>query len=260
MAPPRRPRLGQYFLHDRAIAARIVDAIAPEDGTLIVEIGPGEGALTCPLLERAGVLHVVEVDARLAETIGQRCGPRGTLHVHRADALRFDFAGVAPGPLKVVGNLPYNISTPLLFHLLDQAHCIRAMVFMLQKEVVDRICAAPGTPDYGRLTVSVQARCEVEYLFDVGPGAFRPPPRVDSAVVRLVPRPDFAARVRDPDAFAALVHRAFQQRRKMVRNVLVPVLPGGTADLERAGIPPEARPGDISVGQYIALANLQAPG
>jgi 16S rRNA (adenine1518-N6/adenine1519-N6)-dimethyltransferase len=259
-ARSRRPRLGQHFLHDPAVAARIVDAIAPEDGTPIVEIGPGQGALTRPLLERAGVLHVVEIDARLAEALAQRCGAHGALHVHRADALRFDFAGLGPGPVKVAGNLPYNISTPLLFHLLGQADRIREMVFMLQKEVVERMCAPPGTPEFGRLSVSMQARCDVQHLFNVGPGAFRPPPRVDSAVVRLIPRPDFEERVRNPEAFAVLVRRAFQQRRKMVRNALLRVLPGGIADLERVGIAPSARAGDISVDQYIALANLQGSG
>ncbi|HXG28593.1 MAG TPA: 16S rRNA (adenine(1518)-N(6)/adenine(1519)-N(6))-dimethyltransferase RsmA, partial [Nevskiales bacterium] len=186
-----RKRFGQHFLHDPGVIHRILAALAPQPGQTLVEIGPGLGALTVPLLQQAGELHVVELDRDVIPRLEAACAGHGRLIVHAADALRFDFRALAPpgGRLRLVGNLPYNISTPLLFHLLAQADAIADMLFMLQKEVVERMVAQPGEPAYGRLSVSLAAQAAVEALFTVGRGAFRPPPKIESAVVRVVPRP-----------------------------------------------------------------------
>ena len=196
MAAPHRPRkrFGQHFLHDPQVISRIIAAICPQPGARLVEIGPGLGALTRPLLQAAGELEVVELDRDLLEPLQSRCAGLGTLRIHQADALQFDFAALrGDGPkLRVAGNLPYNISTPLLFHLLDQAEHLHDLHFMLQQEVVKRLAAGPGDDAYGRLSVMVQYRCRVEALFNVGPGAFQPPPKVWSAVVRMVPRETLA--------------------------------------------------------------------
>ena len=236
-----RKRLGQHFLHDPGVLARIVDAVAPRRGECIVEIGPGEGALTAPLLERAGELHVIEVDRDLAARLRERPG----LTVHEGDALEFDFTRF-PAGMRLVGNLPYNISTPLLFHLVRFADRVRDMHFMLQLEVVERMVAEPSTAAYGRLSVSLQARFAMEKLFTVGKGAFRPPPKVESAVVRMVPLA--AALAIDED----LLRRAFSARRKQLRNAL----PG--IDLERAGVDPTLRPENLSPADYARISALNA--
>lgn len=214
-----RKRFGQNFLHDAAIIDRIVGLIRPKSGDAMVEIGPGLGAMTGPLIEQLGHLHAVELDRDLIPRLKERFGAH--LIIHEADALRFDFAALADelGPLRVVGNLPYNISTPLLFHLLASSDRIVDMHFMLQKEVVDRLCAEPGTGEYGRLTVCVAARADARRLMKVGPGAFNPPPKVDSAIIRLVPRPP-AFEIKDLTRFDALVAAAFAQRRKTLNNTL----------------------------------------
>lgn len=253
--PFRRRRFGQHFLHDRGVIARLVELIAPGDGLAVIEIGPGRGALTLPLLRRLGRLDVVEIDTELAARLPQVCAGAGELRVHCCDVLRFDLATAGDGPFRLAGNLPYNISTPLLFHLLGQAERITEMIFMLQKEVVARLAAEPDTRDYGRLSVTVQARCTVEQLFEVGAGAFQPPPRVESAVVRLRPRRDFAGQVRDPALFGRLVQCAFQQRRKMLRNSIHELLPQGEADLAALGLHGMLRAENLRVDQYIALAN-----
>ncbi len=222
-APHRaRKRFGQHFLHDPAVIARIVAAIDPRPGERLVEIGPGLGALTLPLLERVGRLEVVELDRDVIPRLAALARGHGDLVIHAADALAFDFAALAAGgpKLRLCGNLPYNISTPLLFHLLEARAAVADMHFMLQKEVVARMAAAPGGKAYGRLTVMLALYCRVERLFDVGPGAFRPPPRVDSAVVRLVPHAAPPFPVADPQRFAAVVAAAFGQRRKTLRNAL----------------------------------------
>ena len=250
MAPVRR-RFGQHFLKDTAIVDRIIRAIDARPGERIVEIGPGRGALTIPLLRAAGELDVVEVDRDLAAQLVERCEGIGRLNLVRRDVLAVDFAGFGPAPLKVVGNLPYNISTPLLFHLLG-FNQVGRMLFMLQKEVVDRICAAAGTPEYGRLSVMVQARCRTEKLFDVGPAAFSPRPAVDSAVVRLTAMPGLHGRIRDFNLFTELVRAAFSARRKKVSNGLKPWFSAG--QLEELNIPPGARPAELSVEDYIRLS------
>ena len=187
-----RKRFGQHFLHDPGVIDRIVRVIDPKPGDALIEIGPGLGALTAPLLERVAALTVIEIDRDVIGPLRAACHDAPGLTVLQADALTVDFAALRPADgrkLRVAGNLPYNISTPLLFHLLESADAIRDMHFMLQKEVVRRMDAQPGTEDYGRLTVSLAARADVAELFTVGPGAFKPPPQVDSAVVRVVPRP-----------------------------------------------------------------------
>ncbi len=251
-----RKRFGQNFLHDARIIERIVAAIDPRPGDHLVEIGPGQGALTFPLLERAGALDVVELDRDLAAWLRRQDTGGRPLRVHEQDALRTDFCALAAPPLRVVGNLPYNISTPLLFHLIGQIHCIRDMHFMLQKEVVARMAAQPGGGDYGRLSVMVQLHCRVEPLFRVHPGAFNPPPKVDSAVVRLLPHDRPPVELADPALFERLVKAAFAQRRKTLRNGLRGL--AGAAAFERAGIDPGARAETLTLAQFAALANATA--
>lgn len=249
---PRR-RFGQHFLHDPGIIERIIEALAPVPGQCLIEIGPGRGALTVPLLQRAGALHVVEIDRDLAADLSRRCAGLGDLHVYCQNALAFDFDNFEPGAgtLRVTGNLPYNISTPLLFHLLDSAPRIADMVFMLQEEVVNRICALPGSRTYGRLTVMVQALCRTEKLFSVGAGAFSPPPRVSSAVIRLVPRP--ATGIANYRHLAGMVRQAFSQRRKTLRNALKGCL--DEQQLLQCGLDPGMRPEQVTVEEFVRMAN-----
>ena len=259
-APHRaRKRFGQHFLHDPGVIARIVAAIDPQPGERLVEIGPGLGALTLPLLERAGRLEVVEIDRDVIPRLAERAQGRGELVIHEADALSYDFGALAgAGPkLRLCGNLPYNISTPLLFHLLESHGSIADMHFMLQKEVVARMAASPATRAYGRLTVMLAVHCTVERLFDVGPGAFRPPPRVDSAIVRLVPHATAPFAVADPARFAAVVAAAFGQRRKTMRNSLAGLVdPAGFA---AAGIDPGRRAETLAPADFARLAATPAP-
>lgn len=246
-----RKRFGQHFLTDSAVIDAIVRAIDPRPGEPLVEIGPGLAAMTQPLLERAGRMTVVELDRDLAARLRQRPG----LEVVESDVLKVDFGALADrlagegGRLKVVGNLPYNISSPILFHLLPWAHRVSEQVFMLQKEVVDRMAAAPGSKAYGRLSVMLQWRYDVESVLDVPPEAFDPPPQVDSAVVRMTPRPDFAAI--DAARFEALVASAFSQRRKLLRHSLGRWLAEqgyeGGFDLQR-------RAEEVPVTEFVALA------
>ncbi len=248
-----RKRFGQHFLRDRSVVARIVAALAPQAGDRVVEIGPGTGALTRELLAHLPHLDAVELDRDLIARLESEF-PRERLTLHPGDALKFDFCGLARGGrLRVVGNLPYNISTPLLFHLLDQAHCVRDMLFMLQKEVVQRLAAAPGGKDYGRLSVMIQYRCAVEKLFDVAPGAFTPPPKVDSAVVRLVPHHAPPVAVDDPERFALLVRAAFASRRKTLRNNMKGLL--SAEQMVAVGIDSTRRAETLSLSEFAALSN-----
>ncbi len=232
-----RKRFGQHFLDDQSVIDHLIDSIAPRRDDVMVEIGPGLGALTSPLLERLDHLHVVEIDRDLARGLREAVPPEH-LHVHEIDALQFDLAAIGE-KIRVVGNLPYNISTPLIFHLLDQAARIDDMHFMLQKEVVERMAADPGSSTYGRLSVMVQHRCQVRWLFDVPPESFNPPPAVDSAIVRLVPRD--AADLGDIELarLAQVVTAAFSHRRKTLRNALSGVVDAAT--LEALGIDPGLR-------------------
>lgn len=247
-----RKRFGQHFLHDPGVIRRIVDAVDPRAGETVVEIGPGLGAISTEMLERCGRLHVVELDRDVIPELRARCAGLGELVVHEADALRFDYGRLdAPEGLRLVGNLPYNVSTPLLFHLLDGVSNVRDMTFMLQKEVVDRMVAAPGTRAYGRLTVMLAAKVQVRSLFDVGRGAFNPPPKVESSVCSLRPWAAPPFEVGDPTLFAELVNLAFQRRRKTLRNALRERLT--QAMMESAGIDPGARPGTVTPAGYADL-------
>jgi len=262
-APTPAPRhqhkkqLGQHFLHDTGIIERIVRAIDPKPGDEIVEIGPGQGALTIPLLRRRGGLTVIEFDRDLIaglEALGQSIAPIRIVH---ADVLTVDLAALYPGQkIRLVGNLPYNISSPILFHALDYASSIIDMHFMLQKEVVDRMAAAPGSKVYGRLSVMLQAFAKVESLFRVPPGAFTPPPKVDSAIVRVIPKPPESIGIKDRELFARVVQAAFGQRRKTLRNALSQVCEPDA--MQAAGIDPTDRAERIDVPRFIALANLLA--
>ena len=253
-APPKKS-LGQHFLRDGAVIERIIACFAPTSRDVVVEIGPGRGALTFRLAALLNELHVVEIDRRLVRELTPQLEKYPGLHVHAADALSVDYCGLAPGRmLRIVGNLPYNVSTPLLFCFLRHRHCVRDMLLMLQKEVVKRLCAVPGGKDYGRLTVMLQQSCSVEELFQVHPGAFVPPPKVDSAVVRLVPYERPPHPVTNQRHFANLVKTAFGQRRKTIRNALKSLVGSETLDL--AGIDPRARPETISVADYVRLSEL----
>ena len=241
-----RKRFGQHFLHDPGVLKRIVDAIDPARGDPVVEIGPGEGALTRPLLERIGQLTAIEIDRDLAARLEQEF-PSERLAVVCADVLDFDFSAL-PSGLRVVGNLPYNISTPILFHLAQYAGRVRDMHFMLQREVVQRMVARHSTPDYGRLSVMLQTRFSMQKLFNVAPGAFRPPPKVESAVVRLVPLREKMQC--NEAALEKIVREAFSARRKTLRNAL-PLEP---ADYEELGIDPKLRPENLSPADYVLIA------
>ena len=251
MLPRPRKRFGQHFLTDRHYLGRIVETIAPTPADSMVEIGPGTGLLTERLLETVRHLHAVEIDRDLAAALRARFAA-SRLTVHEADAVSFDFGGL-PAPLRVVGNLPYNVSTPILFHVAETADRIDDCVFMLQKEVVARMVAPPASADYGRLSVMLQYRFAMAEALRVPPGAFTPPPKVDSAVVRMRPLGAGRARARDEDRFARIVMAAFTQRRKTLRNALKALVPWEL--MESAGIDPMRRGETLSVGEFIALSD-----
>ncbi|KFN49293.1 16S rRNA (adenine(1518)-N(6)/adenine(1519)-N(6))-dimethyltransferase RsmA [Arenimonas composti] len=253
-APPKK-NLGQHFLADRSYVERIVLAVNPQPGERLVEIGPGQGAITFPLLRKHGELTVIEFDRDLITPLMEASEGVGRLTVIHKDVLQVDFTKLAgdEGALRLVGNLPYNISSPILFHALEHAAVVRDMHFMLQKEVVDRMAAGPGSKVYGRLGVMLQAYCRVEALFDVPPGAFRPPPKVDSAVVRLVPKAADSVGIADHALFARVVRDAFGQRRKTIRNALQQVC--DAAAITAAGLRPEARAEQLEVAEFVQLAN-----
>jgi len=248
-----KKKFGQNFLVDETIISDIVTAIRPEAKDNMVEIGPGLGALTRPLLKKLECLHVVEIDrdiiARLEKDHLQEISDSRLL-IHSGDALKFNFSSL-PTPLRIVGNLPYNISSPLLFHLASYVGIIRDMHFMLQNEVVERMVAEPSTPSYGRLSVMLQYRFHMEKLLDVPPESFRPAPKVDSAVVRMIPIPGKEVAVYNERLFASVVRTAFGQRRKTLRNTLRGYLEN--KDYEKLGIDPQLRAEDLSVNEYIGI-------
>lgn len=250
-----RKRFGQHFLVDPGVVADIVAAIAPGPADTMVEIGPGPGAITVPLAARCRALHLVELDRDLAARLRERFAGSPHVEVHEADALAFDFGRFGDG-IRLAGNLPYNISTPLLFHLLDFRTAIADMHFMLQKEVVDRMAAAPGGRTYGRLTVMLRCHLEIERLFDVDRQAFDPPPAVTSSVVRLRPRPGGSLPVDDERLLARLVSAGFAQRRKTLRNALRNEV--AADDFAAVGIDPGLRPEALPVDAWVALANRLA--
>lgn len=255
MLPRPKKRFGQHFLTDRHYLRRIIEAIAPQAGDSMVEIGPGTGILTAELASVVRPLHVVEIDRELAAGLRGRFDEEHVV-VHEADALEFDFAAL-PAPLRVVGNLPYNVSTPILFRIVEHAAAIHDCVFMLQREVVERMVAAPGTPSYGRLSVMLQYRFAMALALRVPPGAFTPPPKVDSAVVRMAPLDETRPRARDERLFASLVGAAFSQRRKTLRNAARSWVDEGA--YLRAGIDPGRRGETLSVGEFVTLADAAAP-
>ena len=254
-----RKRFGQNFLSDDRVIQQIVASFQPSTEQNVVEIGPGLGALTKVLLPALGHMQVVELDRDLAARLPNTLAGMGELVIHSGDALKFDFAPLATAlggaDLRVIGNLPYNISTPLIFHLLDHVGVIRDMHFMLQKEVVDRLCAEPGSNDYGRLSVMVQYRCQPEWLFDVPPEAFSPPPKVTSAIVRLTPYSELPYPCRDEKLLAEVVMAAFTMRRKTLRNAL-----GRYPEeiLRSTGVNLTSRPETLSVADYVAITNALA--
>ncbi len=253
MRPPPRKSLGQHFLHDPAVIARIIATIRPQPDDVFVEIGGGHGALTWPLLERVARLHVIEVDRELATRLEAQSANHAGLTIHHADALKFDIRTLAAErPIRVAGNLPYNISTPLLFHLLGHSDVIRDMHLMLQKEVVQRMCATPGGKEYGRLTVMLGAAAQTTRCFDIGPGAFTPPPRVWSSIVRVVPYAAAPFAIHDHRQFAALVTHLFSMRRKtLARSLKGQVSEAQFAALE---LDPRARPETLQPADFARLA------
>jgi 16S rRNA (adenine1518-N6/adenine1519-N6)-dimethyltransferase len=252
-APPKK-NLGQHFLTDAGIIEHILHVLDPKPGDVLVEIGPGQGAITFPILKRHGSLTVIEFDRDLITPLSEAAHGIGELTIVHKDVLQVDFDRLAGGDsIRLIGNLPYNISTPILFHVLEHCRHVRDMHFMLQKEVVERMAAVPGSKVYGRLSVMLQAVCEVIPLFDVPPHCFNPPPKVNSAVVRLIPRAAGALGIRDSARFEAVVRDAFSQRRKTLRNALGKQCT--PQQLQDAGIKPDARAEQIPVEDFIRLAN-----
>ena len=265
-----RKRFGQNFLVDPGIIAAIVSAVDPKRNETVVEIGPGLGAITEPLMTRVDHLHVVEIDRDLIARLKKQHAPE-RMTVHEGDALAFDFASIGKD-LRLVGNLPYNISTPLLFHLAEYVDVVHDMHFMLQKEVVERMVAEPGTADFGRMSVMLQYRFYLEWLIDVPPESFDPPPKVQSAVVRLIPKPVSELTAKNQEKLSQVVLTAFSQRRKMLRNTMKALLSdAGFADCNSTAVGAGSftfestrarldddislRPEDVSVEDYVRIAN-----
>jgi len=254
MSHQAKKRFGQNFLVDEQIIADIIRAIRPQPADTMVEIGPGLGALTRPLIKQLDKLHVVEIDRDIIQRL-ENDYPKDKLIIHAGDALKFDLAQL-PAPLRIVGNLPYNISSPLLFHFSDYAERILDMHFMLQNEVVERMVAAPSTPAYGRLSVMLQYRFYMEKLLDVPPESFRPAPKVDSAIVRMIPLPSAEMQVRDEPLFAEIVAAAFGQRRKTLRNTLKAYLT--EAEFKLLEIDAQLRAENLGVPEFARIANFLA--
>jgi len=251
-----RKRFGQNFLHDESVIYNILAAIDARPNQHLVEIGPGPGALTASLLDSGAALDIVELDRDLVALLRRKFQHSDKLRIHSADALQFDFCRLttATQQLRIIGNLPYNISTPLLFHLLENIACIEDMHFMLQKELVDRLCAGPGSKRYGRLSLMVQYHCTAERLFEVPPESFEPPPKVMSAVIRLTPHPEPPVAIDDLEDFRQIVTQAFSQRRKTLRNPLKKLLSAG--EIASLGIDPGLRAEALSLQEFAALSNL----
>lgn len=256
MSHKHKKRFGQNFLNNQQVIERIVRAIHPYPDDHMVEIGPGEAALTVPLLKVVKRLEIIEIDNDLIAPLTQKFGHLPNFHLHHTDALTFDYATLLQNEeekLRVVGNLPYNISSPLIFHLLTYADRIQDMHFMLQKEVVDRMTAEPGSKTYGRLSVMLQYRCDTQHLFKVGPKNFTPPPKVDSAIARLTPWQTLPNPAENNTDFAELVKAAFAHKRKTLRNNLKGLL--NSDEIEATGIAPSMRAEQLPVADFVTLAN-----
>jgi 16S rRNA (adenine1518-N6/adenine1519-N6)-dimethyltransferase len=250
-----RKRFGQNFLTDQMVIRKIVESISPQSGELLIEIGPGQSALTTPLAETGVELHLVEIDRDLAGRLAATYRSNPAVHLHIGDALQMDFADISGNrPFRLVGNLPYNISTPLLFHVLQWSDLIIDMHFMLQREVVNRMAASPGSKAWGRLSIKCQYHCEVVQLFTVQPESFSPAPRVQSAIVRLIPHHEPPVNITSMEAFDRLLRQAFSMRRKTLRNSLRDLL--DVSQIESAGIDPGLRPDALSLIQFAALSEL----
>ena len=248
-----RKRFGQHFLHDQNIIDLILRAIHPLPGDNLVEIGPGQGALTYPLLQRCKDLIAIELDRDLVPVLQREAKRYGNLEVINADILEFNLASLGKDKkFRLLGNLPYNISTPLMFHVLESMSQIEDMHFMVQKEVALRIVAGPGNNNYGRLSVMLQYRCECQYLFDVGPGSFSPPPKVDSAIVRMTPLAEPAHDIGDEKVFSAIVQAAFGQRRKTISNSLRSQV--SRESISTCGIDPSLRAENLTIGDFARLS------
>lgn len=254
--PIARKRFGQHFLHDPAIIRRIIAAIQAKPSQHLVEIGPGRGALTLPLLAECRQLDALELDRDLIAVLQQKTSTLGQLNLYQGDALKFDWPTLRCDErrLRLVGNLPYNISTPLLFRLLASIEHIEDMHFMLQREVAERMSATPGGAAYGRLSVMIQYYCQTALLFRVSKGAFQPPPKVESAVIRLLPHRQKPVDVKNEQRFSLVVAQAFSQRRKTLRNSLQPLL--SAVAIEAAGVDPGTRPEQLSLSDFAALSNI----
>jgi 16S rRNA (adenine1518-N6/adenine1519-N6)-dimethyltransferase len=246
---------GQHFLHEQNVIAKIIAAIQPHTNEHFLEIGPGRGALTTHLLPIVKTMDVVEIDRDIIPLLQEACQSLGTLHIYQQDILKFDFATIDEkrDHLRVVGNLPYNISTPLLFHLLKNVNLIQDMHFMLQKEVAQRIVAQPGSKIYGRLSVMLQYYCEAKLLFTVSSGAFVPAPKVDSAFIRLIPKSESAMLAQSSELLSEIVRVAFNQRRKTIGKTLQRFI--APATMRDLGIDPQARPEELSVEKFVTLCN-----
>ncbi len=255
MARPLRKRFGQHLLNNQITIANIVNVIQPKKEESLVEIGPGRGAITIPILKLVENLHAIEIDQDIAKEVQEECKNIGNLIIHQVDVLNFDFRNIANENknIRLFGNLPYNISTPLLFHLIEFSDLISDMHFMLQKEVVDRITAPAGHSNYSRLSVMMQSHYKVESLFDISPDQFSPPPKVNSSFMRLMPTHEYQNQIKDKIVFSKLIEAAFQQRRKTIKNSLANIV--SEEHLINANIQPSQRPQEISIQQYIKLSN-----
>lgn len=254
-----RKRFGQNFLSDPGVIHRIIQSINPKPGQRLIEIGPGLGALTCPVLELVGEMDVIELDRDIVPKLQLNCGldavQNNKLRIHNVDVLNFNFSELDyKEPLRIIGNLPYNISTPIIFHLVEYSEIIQDMYFMLQKEVVQRLAAKPDTSNYSRLSVMAQYYFQVDALFLVPPESFQPIPKVHSAIVRLVPHKEKPIQVGDDKAFAKLITQAFSQRRKTLRNVLRDICTA--QQLESINIDPSARAQSLNLQQFAAIFKL----
>lgn len=254
-----RKRFGQHFLHDQNIIRKLLSAVNPQPTDTLIEIGPGTGALTFPLLERCTELTAIELDRDLIPLLQQNSKPHGKLHLINSDILQIDMSALdLKPPFRLVGNLPYNISTPLMFHMLEYHELIKDMHFMVQKEVAQRIIALPNQPKtnskhYGRLSVMMQYHCHCEYLFDVPPGCFSPPPKVDSSIIRLIPHASPPVQVNDMETLSDVVKAAFNQRRKTIGNSLGKLI--SREQIQSLGIDPGTRAENLTLDDFAKLSN-----